>query len=401
MSGDITRRRWLGTMAGAAALGAPAVLKAQHRIFAGTQSEFSNRTISLMQSSLVIDLLNQFLYRIDQADQLESWLGTPGAFTPADWRRFMDTGVHAISFGNGAGSHAEGIALFARWNRFISWYPDRLLRITEVADFDRARASGRYAILFGCQDGAHIRCADDVDLFHGAGQRLSQLTYNGQNALASGAFAEQDTGVSPLGAEVVARMNGVGMGVDIAHASDRTKLDILDMARAPVLLSHGTCRSLIAHPRTVSDEAIRLVARSGGVIGVAFVANMLKDKPSEQVTVDDVIDHIDHIGRLVGLEHVGIGSDAGLETHDLAPPDVQRKFWSRISPRYQQRGLREAAVGLDGQKKIFALTEGLVRRGYADREIAMILGGNWYRALRDVWAAGASASPTPLPGAPA
>ncbi|HEX7784440.1 MAG TPA: membrane dipeptidase [Sphingobium sp.] len=375
----------IGAAAGALAFAAPAILKARHRVFKDSAAEFSSRAITLVRESLVIDLLNQFLYRIDQKAQLDRWLDSAGAFTRPDWLRFMDTGVNAISFGDGAETYADGVKLFARWNAFIERYPAWLIRIDEAADFDRARISGRYGIMYGSQDGGHIRSPSDVDVFHAAGERLTQLTYNGKNALASGAFVEVDEGVTELGARVIARMNSVGMGVDIAHASDRTKFDVLDISKRPVLLSHGTCRALNNHPRTASDEAITRLARSGGVMGVAFVANMLKDKPSELVTVDDVIDHIDHIGKLVGFEHVGIGSDAGIETHDLAPLAVQRQFWSHISPRYKQQGMREAAVGLDGPKKIYALTDGLVRRGYTDAHIRMILGQNWYRALNAIW----------------
>lgn len=380
------RRTFLKVVAGAAILAAPTILRGRHQVFANSRTEFSNRTITLIRETLVIDMLNQFLYRFDLRDREDGWIDNRVPFTHSDWQRFKDTGITAIGFGNAASNFEDGVRLFSRWNGFIDRYPEWLARISRISDFAAVRQNGRYGVLLNCQDGSHFRKADDVNLFHGLGQRMSQLTYNGQNELASGAMVDEDRGLSVLGGEIVERMNDVGMALDIAHASDRTKRDILAHSRHPVLLSHGNCRALNPqHPRTIADEDIRVLARSGGVMGIAFIANMLKDKPSEEVTANDVVDHIDHVGRLVGLEHVGIGSDGGLESHDHAPPAAQEKFWSMVSPRYRQRGKREVAVGLDGQMKIFALTEALVRRGYTDAHIRLILGVNWERVLGTIW----------------
>ena len=119
----------------------------------------------LVRESLVIDMLNQFLYRRDMQPKLRQWLSKPGAFTRADFEQFRDSGINAASFGDAADNYEDGIELFAKWNSFLAAYPDWLLRISTAGDFLRAKTSGRYGILFGLQNSAHFRDPDDVDFF--------------------------------------------------------------------------------------------------------------------------------------------------------------------------------------------------------------------------------------------
>src|ERR1700721_1656366 len=116
-------------------------------------------------------------------------------------------------------------------------------------------------------------------------------------------------------------MNSGGMGVDLGHASDKTKLDAIAISKKPVILSHGNCRALNPNaPRTTTDDAIRKLARKGGVMGITDIAFMVKG--SEPVRIDDVVDHFDHVRDLVGIEHVGVGWAAGIERHDVGSAAV-------------------------------------------------------------------------------
>lgn len=376
-----TRRRALQA-AGAAAL-APFFNRGRFALFAQSSEQYSERAIRLVRESLVIDMLNQFLYRVDLQPKLRDWLSKPGAFTAADFQRFLDSGINAISFGNGANTYEETIRLFGDWNSFIAQYPDRLLRIGAAADFNRAKSARHYGILFGLQNAAHFRRPEDVDTFYGLGQRSSQLTYNFRNLVGNGAFEPHDDGISEFGATIVARMNRVGMAVDCGHAGDRTMLDAFEISKRPVIISHGNCRALNpGYPRCVTDEAIRAMAKSGGVMGINFISFMVK--AHEPTTVDDVIDHIDHVAGLVGIEHVGIGSDFGIESNDFAPPEVLNNILTHADKRYRVHH-REAVEALAGEKRMYVLTEGLIRRKYSDANIRLILGENWRRALDSIW----------------
>ena len=108
-------------------------------------------------------------------------------------------------------------------------------------------------------------------------------------------------------------------------------------------------------------------------------------KGSEPVTVDDVIDHIDHVRDLVGIEHVGIGTDAGIESNDLGSPQVLKDILAKGDPRYRVHGTHEVVAGLEGANRIHELTAALIRRGYSDEHIKLVLGGNWQRVLREIW----------------
>jgi membrane dipeptidase len=377
----MTRRSVL--QAAAAAIAAPFVNRNRYSLFAQSPHEYSERAVRLVRESLVIDMLNQFLYRRDLRPKLQRWLAQPGAFTRADFEQFRDSGINAASFGDGADNYEDGIELFARWNGFLAMYPDWLLRISTPGDFQRAKASGRYGILFGLQNAAHFRKPDDVDTFYGLGQRSSQLTYNYRNLFGSGAFEPRDDGISELGNHVIERMNRAGMAVDCGHAGDRTMLDAFAISRKPVIISHGNCRALYpGYPRCVSDEAIQAMAKTGGVIGINFISSMVK--AHEPTTVDDVIDHFDHVRDLVGVEHVGVGSDLGIESNDFMPHDQLAQMLAGIDAKYHAHH-REAVEHLDHPKRIYDLTDGLIRRKYTDEHIRLILGENWRRTLSEIW----------------
>jgi membrane dipeptidase len=379
----VSRRAFVRSAFCAAAMG-PFVLRNRYRVFASTVYEYPERVVRLMRESLVVDMLNQFLYRFDQQDLLEKWLTVPGAFTEADFERFKSTGVNVINFGDGADSAADAESLFAKWNSFMALYPQWLMRINNAADMARAREQGKLGILYGLQSSGQFQTLNDVNRCYGWGQRVSQLSYNFRSLVADGAFEPYDGGVSEYGGKVIERMNTVRMAVDLGHASDKTKLDALEISKAPVILSHGNCRALIPGGlRATTDETIRKLAAKGGVMGITDIAFMVKG--SEPVTVEDVVNHYDHVRDLVGIEHVGVGSDAGIESNDLGPADKLKDLLSKADKRYRVHGDREVVAGLEGPSRMWELCAALVRRGYTDEQIGLVLGGNWARVLKEIW----------------
>jgi membrane dipeptidase len=378
----VSRRYFLRSAA--AAVAAPAVLRGRYRVFASTAKEYPERVVRLMRESLVIDMLNQFLYRFDQKDLKEKWLTEPGAFREADFERFKQTGVHVIGFGEGVNNFSEAEQLFGKWNSFIALYPQWLRRINNAGDMARVREDGKFGILYGVQSSAQFETLDDVNRCYGMGQRVSQLSYNYRSLVADGAFEPYDGGVSEYGGKVIERMNTVRMAVDIGHASDKTKLDALAISKAPVILSHGNCRALIPGGlRASTDDAIRKLAAKGGVMGISDIAFMVKG--TEPVTIDDVVDHYDHVRNLVGIEHVGVGSDAGIESNDLAGPEKVKSILATADKRYRIHGTHEVVAGMEGPNRMWELCAALVRRGYTDEHIQLVLGGNWARVLKEIW----------------
>jgi membrane dipeptidase len=176
--------------------------------------------------------------------------------------------------------------------------------------------------------------------------------------------------LTAYGALIVQRMNKVGMAVDISHYADRTTLDAIEASRKPVLVTHTNCRALVPNSsRCKTDEAIRRVAARGGVIGVTMVRVFVR--AAGPATIENVLDHVDHVAKLVGVEHVGIGSDVDLDGRDV-----------------RTRPTRKSDLdGIDYAKKVYDLTEGLLRRRYSSRNIELILGRNFQRVLSEIWAA--------------
>jgi membrane dipeptidase len=311
--------------------------------------------------------------------------------TAADFATYRDSGYTALALGHGARDYESGIRFFADWNSFLAEYPDWFTRIDDVTDFERAKQSGKVGLMLTFQGSDHFRTADDVATFYALGQRLSQLTYNYQTRIGSGFLEEGDNGLSVFGREIVAKMNEVGMAVDVSHCNDRTTLDTLDVATEPVVFSHATCRALVPGAlRCKTDEMIRKMAKSGGVMGIAMLRMMVSLK--EPVTVDDVLDHFDYVAKLVGVEHLAVGSDMDVVGN---PNPVHGPPGSGVpsTPNFDRYKLHLGPdgkpiltiKGLDHPKRMFDLTEGLIRRKYSDEHIRQILGGNVVRVMGTIW----------------
>ncbi|HKI86027.1 MAG TPA: membrane dipeptidase, partial [Thermoanaerobaculia bacterium] len=208
-----------------------------------------------------------------------------------------------------------------------------------------------------------------VAAFYELGQRVSQLTYNGRNRLGDGCYVRPDRGLTRFGQAVVGEMNRVGMAVDVSHCGERTSLDAIAASRMPVLVTHGNCKALVpGQRRCKSDAVIRRLARSGGVMGITMVRAFVSSAPNP--TLGDLLDHFDHVANLVGPEHVGLGSDT-----DVTAVDPRT---GRVRPFYKLRGL-------DPADRVFQIADGLLGRGWTRKDVKLVLGGNFARALAQIW----------------
>jgi membrane dipeptidase len=371
---------------------APAVLRGRFRLFAQSHAQYSARAVRLVESNVVVDLLNQFQFPdfAVRPPKIEQWLSAPATFTAADFARYQASGITSFSLGSGAGSYEDAVRFYARWNGFLAGYSDWFTRVDDVSDFARAKAQKKVGVMLTFQDSTHFRTPDDVPVFFGLGQRISQLTYNFNNRIGSGFLEQRDGGLSVFGHSVMERMQQVGMAVDVSHCGDQTTLDALAAARRPVIFTHATARGLLpGHLRCKTDDAIQRMAKTGGVIGIAMIRFMVRD--SEPVTIEHVLDHVDYIAKLAGLDHVAIGSDLDVVGNPNAvngggfDPRTQPNF-----SRYQYHEDPDGAItirALNHPQRVFDLTEGLIRRGYTDAQIAQILGGNAVRVLGAIWPA--------------
>jgi membrane dipeptidase len=361
----VSRRSFLKSAA--VVVCAPMINRGRFSLFAQSETEYSARTIDLVRSATVIDMLGLLTlnYR-----KMSAWQTEPDRFQPADFHRLRDSGITVFhpAVGYIAGDiHAESLRDIVGWNAFINAHTEQFQRVECVSDFERIKSVGKIGILIGQQNSEHFRTVEDVDRFYILGQRVSQLTYRG-NRIGGGSSGPGDPGLSAYGIQIVERMNEVGMAVDISHCGDRTTMNAIEASRKPVLVTHSNCRALTpGSARCKTDEAIKQMAAKGGVMGITMVRTFVG--AGQQVTIERVLDHIDHLAKLVGVEHVGVGTDVDLNGRDTR---------SQSTKRFDLDGINYA-------RKIYDLTEGLVKRNYSSPDIELILGGNFERALSETW----------------
>lgn len=288
-------------------------------------------------------------------------------------------------------------------------HPDKFALVAEIEDAEAARAAGKVGLAMGMENGAPIRTFDDLRHYFDRGVRYVTLTHSKNNHICDSSYEDEDrwTGLSPFGRELVAEMNRVGMMIDVSHVSDEAFDQVLELSQAPVIATHSSCRHFTPDfERNLDDERIRRLGAAGGVIqinfGSAFLLGSAQKQSSafwaarsafreengiegddprlEQFTTDyfaetpriyadvtDVADHIDHVVELVGVDHVGLGSDFD-GVGDSLP------------------------TGLKDVSQYPNLIAELLRRGYSDDDVRKICSGNLFRVWSEVRRVAASAS---------
>jgi len=268
---------------------------------------------------------------------------------------------------------------------------------TSVAELERARNDDRLGVILHFQDAKPIEDnLENLTTFYDLGVRIFQLTYNIQGWVGTGCAERHDTGLSTFGLQVVAECNRLGMLVDVSHCAWATAWDAIKHSKEPVAITHTGAHALCAATgRNKPDEMFREIANMGGVVGVCWFSALLKRAPNSHrvvpTSIEDVLDHLDHIVQLVGPDHVGIGSDlSNLHARTLEmPADSSLRWYRPLRPDVFGEGPVDRydpfPQDLDTHAKARNLTAGMVRRGYDKESIRKILGANWLRLFKQVW----------------
>jgi membrane dipeptidase len=277
------------------------------------------------------------------------------------------------------------------WDRIVRDNP-RLLKVLTAADILRARAEHRLGVIFGFQNAAQAGTDPTrIDIFADLGVRVIQLTYNPRNQLGDGSAVAENHGLTPLGREVVARLNARRVMADLSHSCENTCLDAVRLSTQPVSINHTGCRALRDLPRNKTDAELRLVAEHGGFIGIYFMPFL---HPAGQARAEDVVRHIEHAVNVCGEDHVGIGTDSSVTPIDDL--DSYRARLAREVAVRRQAGIGAAGEGPDtlpfvvdlrGIDQFRHLARLLAARGFSTTRVEKILGGNFFRFARDVWGA--------------
>jgi membrane dipeptidase len=288
--------------------------------------------------------------------------------------------------GNPTFSYEAAVRDLATWHGNFARHPDKLLHIRRTADILQAKREGKLGVLLGFQNATHLnRDIRNVEFFYNLGIRQIQLTYNELNALGAGSTERKDVGLSDFGVEVVEKMNELGILVDLSHCGVQTTLDAIEVSKKPVLFSHSNCRALNDNPRCKSDEQIRKLAARGGVMGITTVNFFVSKKPRS--TLDDYIAHIEHVVKLVGIDHVAIGTDSSIGGWRISFP-TEKIFWDfhnqfKFKPGVEIRW-PPYIEELDVPEKMFVIEKRLKEKGFSSADVDKILGGNFFRVYREV-----------------
>jgi membrane dipeptidase len=292
-----------------------------------------------------------------------------GDGTHTDLPRLIASGLTATFFASWVdaaytkhtpdGSFARAMSGLDVIRAFVSRHPDHLV-FAQSADDVRAAKRARKIAVFAAVEGGHAieNSLEKLTALRERGARYLTLTWiNGNDWAGSsrGVDGTRTAGLTAFGRDVVRAMNRLGMLVDVSHVSPETLTDVLAVSDSPVIASHSNARALNDHDRNLTDDQLRAIAASGGVINVNVYPKFLDAHYPEPVPLSRVIDHIEHIARVAGVDHVGLGTDFD--------------------------GISAVPVGLEDVAALPRVAEALLDRGWSAAEIAQVLGLNMLRLL--------------------
>jgi len=259
-----------------------------------------------------------------------------------------------------AGAVKQTLRVLDVLHRELAAHPDTFTLATKAADIRAAKRAGKVAAVAGLE-GAEALEGDlgTLRMFYRLGVRLLTVAWSRRNQAADG-VGESRTGggLTTFGLQMVQECNKLGILLDISHLAPAGVRDVLEASTQPIIASHSNAYALCGHPRNLTDEQLLAVANKGGVVCVVFVPSFVT-ADRKDASLEKLLDHIDHIVRVAGVDHVGLGSDFD----GFSPPPP---------------------VGLEDVTHLPGITAGLVQRGYSEAHVRKILGENFLRVFRQV-----------------
>jgi membrane dipeptidase len=298
------------------------------------------------------------------------------------FENFMD-GISIVTSANGLKWDDVILTLGIRYCDIAK--QDTVYLAKTYGDLLEAKKTNRIAILPSLEAANILENeVDRVDVLYGLGIRCMGITYNEANTLGTGLTERHDGGLTKFGRRVVERMNILGMAIDISHCADRTSMDVIEASETPVLITHAGARAVWNTPRMKSDEILKTCAEKGGVIGICAAPNTtLSSRNPNCHTIDSVMEHLEYMIQLVGIDHVGLGPDTFFGDHvalQNAFDDILSITESHSGQHFEESSHVE---GLENPTEAMKnMIRWMVKRGYKVNDIAKVAGGNALRALK-------------------
>ncbi len=276
----------------------------------------------------------------------------------------------------------ETVAVMEQWNARFEQYSDRIFQGFTGDDVRRARESGRTAIFYGFQNPSPIE--DDirlVEILHRLGARFMQLSYNNQSLLATGCYEAEDPGITRMGREVIAEMNRVGLVVDMSHSAERSTIEAIEISARPIVVTHAN--PAFWHPalRNKSDAVLRGLGETGGMLGFSLYPHHLKD--GSDCTLDSFCRMVADCAEIMGVEHIGIGSDLCQDQPDSVVEWMRNGRWTKTLDYGEGSAANAGFPAMPGwfrdNRDFGNVEQGLRAVGFSEADSAKIMGGNWLR----------------------
>lgn len=257
--------------------------------------------------------------------------------------------------GINVGGHTTRISTLNRRNRWVEQRSEALMRVDRASDIEKARKINRYGIIYFVQSGFDLKgSVEPLAQLKEGGIRIFQITYS-DNELGGGSGSD-NIPLTPLGRKVVKELNRLRMVVDISHCGKQTTLDVADVSSHPVTANHANVERLCRNKRNKSDEELKAIAATGGVVGVTPINRYLLQDSSRPATIDDFVAHIDYMVEKIGIDHVGVASDGYMDGTERYDVDFSDKYinsperWKHVARKLHKMGYSKVDL-----QKIFGL----------------------------------------------
>jgi membrane dipeptidase len=266
---------------------------------------------------------------------------------------------------------------------------DLFLNIRTPADFDRARKEQRLGVIYSFESPNMLEDKiDRIEMFRGLGVRVMQLTYNRRTPFGVGCLDGDTDGLTELGRQAIAKMNELGVALDLSHSNTKTTDEGIAASTKPPLITHAGCSAVYLHPRNKEDRELKALADKGGVVGI-YMLPYIAASP-KQPMLDDYLQHLEHALKVCGEDHVGVGSDVPFSTVD----DNDLEEMKKAAEKRKADGI--AAPGedrptyipdLNTPRKMELIADALLKRGHKSGVVEKILGNNFKRVFGEIWTA--------------
>jgi membrane dipeptidase len=375
MTTMITRREFTKTLGGAAAL----ITLSPILSWASGETKVSAAAAKLYRESFILD------------GNALAWVGSLlGKPDQADVTKVVrESGITAIksTLGGATGNFEDAVNDIAAAEQLMEKRSDLFLKVRTHDDFDRARKEQKLGVIYSFESANMFEDKiERVELFRQLGVRVMQLSYNRRTPFGVGCLDGETDGLTELGRKAIAKMNEVGVALDLSHSNTRTTAESIAASTKPPLITHAGCRAVYTHPRNKEDRELKALADKGGVVGI-YMLPYITASP-KQPMLDDYMEHLEHALKICGEDHVGVGSDVPFFRVD----DSDLEEMKKATEKRKTDGI--AAPGedrptyipdLNTPRKMELIADSLLKRGHNSAVVEKILGNNFKRVFGEIW----------------